>query len=484
MTSAEFTDMRIAAPSPKTHDGFGIWAVFGATFLALMLASLPNLLDPMIRHDDYPAYFADGSWFWSKTLTEGRWLNYLWHLREVVTPAWLNFAVYQALWAGFAAALGAMAVGQGRFNWFSVVLALAVVVAPPAVLISLWFNTLIPGLALVTLYAVLAGNLRQWQVRALLPVFVVATFMAYTTYPLLLLIIAMLRTEKRSLIDLFKLLALFTASFIGAVLVAYTLNWQFHGIFGVPLADWREAAAASDLAGAFANLPTLWTSFAMFLEASTYKFTPAIIFHISLFFLSLALLARRVPLEALYIAAVMFTGLSLVAVQVMKMGALVPPRAFIFAWVIYVLVVVRAAQELSRSPAMSGRMMRNAALLIVGSHLLYIFQQYMIYRDWQGHTQMLTPVVEQSEGPVFVSGDASKSEVGLEAGLQDARGLLFRMEQLTGEQLVPCEDDPEGCARVLAATTDAGSDSVLLKPGVEVRRSAKATLLIYPEGDQ
>lgn len=86
-------------------NGFGAGAVFWLCLAAIFGMSLPNLIDPMIRYDDYPALFAEGDLFWEKTLNEGRWVNYIWHLREIVTPAWLNFAIYQAFWALFAASL-------------------------------------------------------------------------------------------------------------------------------------------------------------------------------------------------------------------------------------------------------------------------------------------------------------------------------------------------------------------------------------------
>ncbi|MEO0401776.1 MAG: hypothetical protein AAF214_05320, partial [Pseudomonadota bacterium] len=79
------------------------WSVLAVAVVGVVLISLPNLRDPMMRYDDFPALLADPSGFWAKTLHEGRWINYLWHLREIVTPAWLNFAVYQLLWATFAA---------------------------------------------------------------------------------------------------------------------------------------------------------------------------------------------------------------------------------------------------------------------------------------------------------------------------------------------------------------------------------------------
>lgn len=171
--------------------------------------SLPNILDPMIRYDDYPALFAEGDLFWEKTLNEGRWVNYLWHLRGIVTPAWLNFGAYQALWALFAAATATVVMRHSGFTFLKATLALLILVSPSALLISLWFNTLLPGLALVALFSLLACKLSSRNINLLLPIFVVLTFMAYTTYPLLLLVICLYRHDNRSLPKLIALLTFF-----------------------------------------------------------------------------------------------------------------------------------------------------------------------------------------------------------------------------------------------------------------------------------
>ena len=203
MTAAAGRQLVMRAESERLQ----LAPVFLITLVAAFLLTGQNLLDPMIRHDDYPAFFADAPAFWNKTLHEGRWLNYIWHLREVVTPAWLNFALYQSLWAAFVAAFAVAAMGPGGQRWFTVVLALLLVVCPSEMLISLWFNTLIPGLAVVALFAVLACYLSSAQLRWLLPIFVIVSFMAYTTYPLLLLAICIARTRDRSIRGLYVELA-------------------------------------------------------------------------------------------------------------------------------------------------------------------------------------------------------------------------------------------------------------------------------------
>ncbi|MEE4348104.1 MAG: hypothetical protein V2I53_15000, partial [Paracoccaceae bacterium] len=255
MTDAAMDSAISRSPAlTRAQTGLRLAPTLWITLAAIFAMSLPNLLDPMIRHDDFPALLADGDLFWNKTLHEGRWINYWWHLRGVVTPSWLNFALYQVFWAVFASATATVVTRNKGAAFFTVVLALVILVSPSAMIISLWFNTLIAGLALVALFAVMACRLSDRALLAWLPVFVILTFMAYTTYPLLLLAVCLFRQDQRSLVRLTGILALFTFSFLAAVLVVYTLNWQVHGVFGVPLDDWREATPAADIAGMLANL--------------------------------------------------------------------------------------------------------------------------------------------------------------------------------------------------------------------------------------
>ncbi|MEP4195348.1 MAG: hypothetical protein ABJL99_06895 [Aliishimia sp.] len=430
-----------------------LWPTFIVALLAAAVISAPNLLDPMMRYDDFPALLVEPSGFWAKTLHEGRWVNYLWHLRGVVTPSWLNFAAYQMLWALFAASIAVAALGRHGSPWFCGVMAMAILVAPPATLISLWFNTLIPGLALVASYAALGCRLAPQTHRALLPIFVILSFMAYTTYPLLLLAVCLVRSQDRSLRDLLGLLALFTISFAAAVLVVYTLNLQVHGVFGVPLADWRDASPAQDIDGMLANLPLVWTSFSDLMVRSSFGFAPAIVFHLGFLVVATFVVLRRAPLEALYLHAGLWVGMGLAVVQILKMGAIVPPRGFIFAWVFYAIVISRAAQILSQNVGMSGRMARNGVLLIVGSYLLQTFQQYSTYRAWQSDSRAIAQVASTIEGAVFVLGDPLKMVSAKGAFVQDARALSYRIQQISGKDAIMCGDDPSTCQ----ARTDANT---------------------------
>ncbi|WP_370400220.1 hypothetical protein [Sulfitobacter sp. JB4-11] len=419
--------------------GLRLWPTYLVALLCVALISLPNLIDPMMRYDDFPALMAEPAGFWEKTLHEGRWVNYLWHERGFVTPSWLNFAIYQMLWALFAASLAVAAVGRHGQPLFTGILALMVVLAPSALLISLWFNTLLPGLALVSLYAWLGTWMRAGTHRGLLPPFVVVTFMAYTTYPLLLLAVCLVRSENRSVRDLVGLLGLFIVSFAAAVLCVYTINLVVHGVFGVPLADWREATPAHDVAGVVANLSLVQQSITGFLISTSFGFTSVAFIHMGLLCLATVVLLRRAPTEAAYLHAGLWIGMALVVVQILKMGAPAPPRGFAFAWVFYALMIVRAAQLLKAQGGIGGRLVQNAVLLMIGGYIVFTFQQYASYRPWQQETRALAAVVAKGDIPVTIIGDVLQLPSAQKALINNPLGLEFRMDQLTGQRITLCD---------------------------------------------
>lgn len=440
------------------------WSVLAVAVVGVVLISLPNLRDPMMRYDDFPALLADPSGFWAKTLHEGRWINYLWHLREIVTPAWLNFAVYQLLWATFAAVIAVAAVGPNRSAWFAAVLALMIIIAPPATLISLWFNTLIPGLGIVAVYGVMGLRLTQFSHRAFMPVFVVLSFMAYTTYPVLILALCLVQSRQRSLLDLAGVLGLFVLSFAAAVLIVYAINFQVHGIFGVPLADWRDAAPAEDIAGMLGNAHLVWSSLSDLMIKSSFGFAPAIWFHLGMLTAATAILLRTAPHEALYLHAGLWMGMALVVVQILKLGVIVPPRTFIFAWVFYAVIAVRGAQCLSVQIGLPGRMGRNFVLLIVASYMLQTFQQYTSYRAWQAETRALANIVGRESNTVRIIGDVLSLPSAQQAAVQNELALTFRVRQIAGKTVDFCKTQTT-CA-VKAEDENAPTTYTFLSVGV------------------
>ncbi len=463
------TAMSCSLSAPDRTEQVAVLPIMPVLLVALVgifAVSLPNIVDPMMGYDDYPALMAQPEWFWNKTLHEGRWVNYLWHLRGLVTPSWLNFAVYQVIWASLAAALAVLAMGNAdkttNNRWFASVLALFIVIAPPATFMAQWFNTLIPGLATVAVYAVLGCRMSQRRHRLLLLPFTIVTLMAYTTYPLILLAVCIVRTEDRSLRDLAGLLGLFIISYAAAVLFIYAINWQVHGVFGIPLADWREAHPATGLSGLSANLPMLAQTFWALMTLFTYNFEPALGFHLVIMLAATLYLIRVAPKEALYLHAGLWIGMALMSVQVLKLGVTIPSRSFAFAWIFYAIIVMRAVTLLSRKPMWAGRLARNVAVLTLFAYLMQTFLYFSLSRPWQSETRSLAQDMANSQGTVLVHGDVMDLESAQAITLFDEMALSFRIEYLTGRQTVFCDDDPSNCAAVEAAAVKSNSPPPLV----------------------
>ncbi|WP_435659763.1 hypothetical protein [Leisingera caerulea] len=445
----------------------------------LLAVSAGNIADPIVRYDDYPALLAQPEGFWQKTLTEGRWLNYLWHLRGLITPAWLNFILFQVLWGLTAAAIATSATPPGNRKWFAAVQALTLLPAPPVFLMAPWSSTLIPGFAVLALFAGLALVLSQRALRLLLPVFTLLAFTAYTTFPLILLAVCLISTQKRSLPDLAKLLTLFGASFAGAVLAVYALNWQVHGVFGIPLDPARSPDPAQDLAEMWSHLPLLQETLSVLLGKLSFQSTPVLLFHLCLLIAATAVLLRRQPLEALYLWTALWAGMALMTLQVLKLGVTIPVRAFHFTWIIYAVLIVRAAQELSRSPVLPGRLARNAVLLVALSYLVQTAVQFTRFRDWQHDTrQMASAIVAQpGPGPVYATGSILDHPSARKAGLHRASSLASRLELLTGRRVILCETAAEACAHL---PPELRSPAAEPQPQARLEGLQDSSVLVFP----
>ncbi len=439
---------------------FSIGPVLWISLAFIFVISLPNLIDPMIRHDDFPALLGYGDAFYHKTLHEGRWINYIWHLREIITPSWLNFAVYQICWAIFAASIAVLAAPGQRITLMSVLLAALVLLTPPATLISLWFNTLQLGIAIIAIYAVIVCKCSERTSRMLLPVFTVPALMAYTTYPLLLLALCLMRTRNRSVRDLFWLMVLFGASFVGAILITYALNWYFHGIFGIPLAEWRQAVPAGSFSEMWGNLGAAQETFILFFGKSSFASNSVFFAHVIALVLATVVLAQRAPLEVLYLYAGLLTGIALITLQAVKLGIVVPARALIFFWIFYAVIVVRGIQVLNDRGASAARLGVAAIVVVLFSYGAQAHKRYTLYHEWQGQTRQSAEDLAALPAPYYVLGRAVHSEAGMSASIQSNFALFFRITQLTGQEPLLCDSEGVDCSNLdrAAALAQATSD--------------------------
>ncbi|OUS37425.1 hypothetical protein A9Q94_05800 [Rhodobacterales bacterium 56_14_T64] len=417
------------------------------TYLGLLLSLGMQVLDPMVRHDDFPALLAEPAGFYTKTLYEGRWINYLWHLREVVTPSWFNYLVYQFFWAVFAACLAVTTLGRKGELWHKVALALLVALGPSALMISLWYNTLVPGMGLVALYAWLSTQLSERTMRRLLLLFVPLTLMAYTTYPLYLLALCLARAEtRRSFRDLAGVMALFIGSFALGMVLMFALNYFEHGIFGIPMAPWRNATLAHDFASALENAKRIGIFLRLSAWVQGFGFIPMSIAHVLLLVAAAVVVGKRDPWRAIYILAGITAGLGLIFIQTVKTGIFLPVRVNGFAWAQYVVLLTLMVIQLSEKGGLSKRMSSNLLRFFVMAYMAGTFQQALVFAGWQKQTREMAADIGPGVEPVFVTGTYLSLLNAHHAAIQHSRGLRSRLTYLTGRMVITCEEEPEECA--------------------------------------
>lgn len=443
------------------------------TFLALLMVSFPNLADPFLRHDDYPALLAAPQAFYEKTLHEGRWVNYWWHLRSLLTPAWLNFTVYQMFWAIFCTATAVITCGPKAQRMHVALLAVLIALAVPSTLISLWFNTLLPGVAIITTYALLAVWLPQRSMRLLLFVFVPISLMAYTTFPIMILTICLVaHGQERSWRDLFTLMGIFLASFALGMLTIYTMNYVEHGVFGIPMADWRDPNPARDLASLMVNIETaasaLWTS----LDMWAFESRPLLMVLAAIALMSTAMLIRYDRWLLIYITAGLSVGLGLLILQVILSGIGLPARTTGFAWMLLMIAAVRAMALALEHKERAGKLMMLALLAITASYVMKTSTQYASYVAWQQDTRAFAAALGGSDKHVYVTGDYNTLASAQEAFVQEPRALRMRMHYLTGRWFTDCLETPADCPEITPhqgsyphVTRGAEYDVIHLAPG-------------------
>ncbi|AHC99639.1 hypothetical protein [Leisingera methylohalidivorans] len=416
-----------------------------AIFAILLLSALFQLPDPMIRHDDYPALLADPALFYSKTLTEGRWVNYLWHLRGVVTPAWLNFLVYQLLWSIYLGCLVHNAFDREAEVWQRVMVALIAGLSLPWVLISMWFNTLIPGLAVLALYGWLATRLSERACRWLMLVFVPAALMSYTTYPFLILAMSLTRADAaRSAKDLAGLLALFIASFALGMLAIYSLNYAEHGVFGVPMADWRNPSPATDLASVLTNSKLAAGFLENLVLKGGYSITWLALLQAALLGCAVWAVLRRDKWRALYMLSGAGLGLTLLCLQVIRSGIDMPVRSGGFLWAFGAVFIGLFALQLRDGGR--ARLSRNLLFSVTALYVIFAGLTHYFSTEWNRLSRHMAAELAGREGPVYVTGTYLSLEAASKSDLQEERSVEFRLNYLTGRDIVICERRPEDCA--------------------------------------
>ena len=451
-----------------------LWATILVAYVGLLVAAAFQLPDPLIRHDDYPALFGDAEIYYIKTLTEGRWVNYLWHMRDVLLPSWANYLIYNGLWAIVLGCLAHNALGAREELWRKGAVALIAGLSAPSLLISWWFNTLIPGMAIVATFALASTVLSARTCRWLLVPFVPLALMAYTTFPFFLLAFCLTRADvRRSAKDLALTLGVFILSFALAMGSIYTLNYLFHGIFGVPMAEWRNPNPAHDLASALENLGIIGTFLSSSASLVSFHFLPLTVFQLGVFTWDIWLVGKADPWRAIYPLAGIALGMGLIFVQTIKTGIILPPRVSGFVWLYYAVLLGLFSQQMALRGGGWDRLGRNLLAFLA---LIYVAFSLLQHRDvtaWQGDSRAMAAQISPASGPIYVTGTYLSLPSGEASGLQHDLAVAFRLTQLTGRDVVMCAIEPAACAH-LPEEVQAGAEGA----DYEVRNMEGASVVM------
>ena len=420
-----------------------LFVVTAIAYAVLLLVSLPQLADPLVRHDDFPALFGDEHLFYHKTLAEGRWLNYWWMARPFIWEPWVNFALYQLSWAVFSAAAAVNAFGAKSAMLPKVVLAIVIVLSPQAFLISGWFNTLVLGGWFIAAFAVLnlylSNKAARWAFLICAPV----SMMAYSTYPMMMIALCMTRHDaRRSFLDLVGLVLLLALSIGLGMMLMYTVNYFQHGIFGIELSEWRDPNPATDLASLMINAERLMP---MFLErlfaSSAFGVVPIGILNLALLVGALMILWTKNRWLAVYAVSGMFVFISVIAVHGLKEGVQVPMRALMSVWVMFAVLVVVAFFDL-QSERWKG-LVRAGMIVLIGVYGGQIYKHAALFDRWQKETIALAEQISPDTEAVFIFGRVGSIPGVANAHIDHPTGLSERIRQLTGVLTFACSG-PKG----------------------------------------
>lgn len=422
-------------------------AVFAATYCILIsVFGLGQMSDPFVQSDDYPALLLFADTYYPKTLSEGRWFNYLWHLRALQTPAWLNFQLYLIAWCLFSSA-ASLSILRSAPLIFPIVLSALMVLSPQMMLMSGWFNTLIPGMWLLACYAAISLVSNARLSTNLLVVFVPLSIQAYTPFPFLLLAIAVLREDAElSSRELVRTLAIFVASFVAGVVVIYAINYFAHGVFGVELHDWRHPTPAKSLSDAIANFSKVRLSmidgFEMYGAGSSALSATLV----TLFAASLLVLAFRRPLVLISVVAGLGLGFGVLILHAMQAGVQFPFRATCFAWFYMSAAILLAAYHL-RELNVSASYSALGSIIAVSIVLaMQIRVHHKEIGTWQSDTRNINAQISGEVETIFVYGThLNLTGIDDEYRSQMIMNMRYRLLLLSGRQTIMCAVTPTAC---------------------------------------
>lgn len=211
-----------------------------AILILLGMYGVGQLTAPYIAHDDYDWLlkgFDQGfETPFSKAGSEGRWGNFVWSQVSHHLNGYSAFGLYLVLFSSLCLVMVRVLSPQA-----GIFAALLFFLAPMTADTAKWPVTQVTGVLVTLLGCVALLRVHDdGRRRLVMAVSVVAGFLFYPSFgPLFLLMYAAACAGTRRSVALGA--AVYAMAFVAAVVLVFSLNYVFHGHFGIKPAAWREA---------------------------------------------------------------------------------------------------------------------------------------------------------------------------------------------------------------------------------------------------
>ncbi|HBA4235090.1 TPA: hypothetical protein J5F99_004069 [Escherichia coli] len=225
-------------------------AIYFLIFVAFVLIATGRWANIYIEHDDWDFMirpeFSLYATPWGKTLSEGRWINYLWSLFAIYVPARTLFVIFIT---GYATLCWVLSSCLNRDSIRKFLVAAAIFVCPVYSFFSTWPATLSPSvwISSALVYFLFAKRDRLISYALL-------SFTLSLTYPPLgLVCLVFLQGDSSNCKQTFKACCVYFFGFVAGVATIYALNYYYHGHLGLVPEGWRNYHAISNYQDAVFN---------------------------------------------------------------------------------------------------------------------------------------------------------------------------------------------------------------------------------------
>lgn len=413
--------------------------------LIVYLLACPWGWDPLVRHDDFPALLGLADLYYLKTLYEGRWINYLWHLRGWLAPSAVNLAIFVVGFGVYYAVLTRVSLGDACANRKARWALLGLLCVNVSVVeLSQWANTLVPAAVMLGVYALIYLWLPARARWALLVVGGGLGVMSYTTLPFFMMALHLADARRaRSWGDLMAVLTAGVGSVVVGLFAINALNYWAFGYFGVALDTWRQARPASDFSGLIENL---WV-----LGPIAVGVAKSVGLHIVVVGAAVIMgglwcakaLNRQQTMRGTYLIAGAVFGVAILAAHSVLNGYSGTNRAFGFVWSYLAILSVLAATQAGASKYI-GQAVLVLGLAAVLSTAAVSFKAL----GWQWDTRaMARELATHDTRLIAVLGRFDALPSAVRAEIQGPDGLRLRLQYLTGRTAVDCAVDPKPMCR-------------------------------------